>query len=61
MRLTLFYFKYLFIYFIFLAALGLSCGTRDLSLRRVGSRACGLCSCGTWALKLCCILQHVGS
>ena len=31
--LSLFFFKYLFIY---LAALGLSCGMRDLSLRRVG-------------------------
>ena len=45
--------------FFFLAALGLSCGTRDLSFQYVGSslqcagsRACRVSSCGAWALQL---------
>ena len=43
-------FKYLFIY-LFLAESGLSCSTRALSLRCVGSvvAALGLSSCGMWA------------
>ena len=53
-------FCFLIFIYLFLAALGLSCGTRDLSLQRVGYSlwrtgfslvvACRLISCSTWAL-----------
>ena len=62
---------YIYIY-IYLAALGLSCSTQDLCcgvwgflLQHPGSvvAACGLSSCGTWALEHMGLVApwHVGS
>ena len=55
-------YSFFFNIYLILAALGLSCGTRDLLLRLAGSlswcadsRVHRLCSCGTWAP------EHVGS
>ena len=58
-----FIFIYLFIY-LFMAASGLSCGAGDLSLWYTGFSlvvACGLSSCGTWAICGTRVPERMGS